>query len=79
MFKHNSRFNDSFQQFNNLTNKFTYKTRDYPVVTVIINTPSTRLIAMLKVSDEKYIINQYDINTNETVMEIAINGEYIKS
>ena len=34
---------------------------------------------MLKVSDEVYLIVQYDINTNDHLMEIKIEGNYIKS
>ena len=49
------------------------------VVDVILSTDATRAIAMLKESDEKYVISQFDINTNQILMSIELEGEYIKA
>ena len=57
-----------------MTQKHVNNTNYFPIVTVIINVPSTRCIAMLKVTDILYLIVQYDINTNDTLMEIPIQG-----
>ena len=75
----NERFREESKEFKNLTQKKDFCTDAFPVVNVILNTASDRIIALLKYNDENYLVIQYSSVTNKPLDKIEIRGTYIKA
>ena len=73
------RFSDYHNLFENFTSLSTFKTNKLPVISVIISKGGDRTIALLKQSDEVYVIIHYDVATQCIVNEMEIKGTYIKA
>jgi hypothetical protein len=52
----NERFREEAKEFKNLTQRRDFCTDEFPVVNVILNATSDRIITLLKYNDEGYVI-----------------------
>ena len=65
--------------FQDLTAKHSYDTGTESIVSLIINYPPTRIIALMQASNQLWKLSQYDLNSNKLITEHAIEGTYILS
>ena len=75
--------NPNFRKYSNLflnfTNRREINTCDRVIIDIIINHSGERVVCLLKQSDTKYIIKQYDLETYANLNHLEISGDYIKA
>ena len=65
--------------FENLIEKCVIQTSFQDMVGCIFSNDSTRIVALLKESEEKYSIVMYCTETYKMLSSISLQGEYIKA